>query len=103
MATLPSPPSQRLADKSTCNHGVSFDETLEKACGKDVVGFAIQRALLDVGHFGIQRGFVILVQRKGAQAFAALLADADRALHQFIAIAQHALNSARPMPSPCCR
>ena len=26
-------------------------ETLEEAGGEDVVGFAVQRALLDVGHF----------------------------------------------------
>ena len=30
------------------------DEAFQKSSGEDVIGFAIQRALLDVGNFGIQ-------------------------------------------------
>src|SRR3972149_4195626 len=62
---------------------VMLQEAFQEACREDVIGFAIQRALLDVGDFGIQRGLVIVVHREGAQPLAALLSGLHGLLQQY--------------------
>ena len=49
-----------------------IDKAVQKAAGKDVVGFAFQGALQGVGNAGLQCFVKVLVQRERPDAFAAV-------------------------------
>jgi len=65
-------------------------EAIEKARGEDVVGLAVERALLDVGDVALQRLIEIRIHREGPDAFAAVFAGLGQRGEQIVAIAERA-------------
>ena len=58
------------------------DEAQQEAGGEDVIGLAVERALLDVGHVGIERAVVIRRRGEGDDALAGLRARARGLVRQ---------------------